>query len=307
LREGRKATLAKEYEEARTAFTRCIDVSKANGRAISERGYAAMLANQLELAEADFDDARRLTTDSKLLAQIWFNIGLVREKHGEIDNALVAFSQSYQLSPSKAAKDHMAAKPVPCKDANGQAAKPGTSFPNWASVYKHLAQLSDKTPNESISDEWAKSELTRLRRFDKSNEQGGAKIVGFGDDCHVDYYATLEAGKEVLVFDKLNEGFCSMGGGWSVLTADAVFNAEHNTVRYALIIEQLTEIFVPCNVGTPKMGNEEASCGFFQAVKLTDPSPSASITYSLGTKLPVSCNVSDGGVSGGEPARQTVP
>jgi hypothetical protein len=113
LAKGRKATTAKDWRTAIAAFDEAVRADPHDARAYAERGYAHLLADDdLDAADKDFDRASELTVDKPLLAQIWFNRGLLDEKRDARDNALVDFRIANELAPSAAAKQKLAGKKV---------------------------------------------------------------------------------------------------------------------------------------------------------------------------------------------------
>ena len=113
MRHGRKATDAKAYAEAIAAFDEAVKARPTDPRALAERGFAKLLAGtDLESASADFDHAADQTRDPKILGMIWFNRGLVDDKLGHPDAALVDYFLANKLSPSKAAAGKLAGKQV---------------------------------------------------------------------------------------------------------------------------------------------------------------------------------------------------
>jgi hypothetical protein len=112
LNKGRKATDAKKYKDAIAAFDEALAIKKGDARAISERGYARLLSGDLDGASRDLDDSATRSKDRKLLSSIWYNRGLVDEKRGKQDSALVAFYMANALRPTDAAAKKIAGKTV---------------------------------------------------------------------------------------------------------------------------------------------------------------------------------------------------
>jgi len=103
LKKGRGETLAKRYDAAIAGFDAALKALPGDARALSERGYAKLLAGKTEDAAKDFHAALAATKEPKLLAQIHYNLGLCAEKLGQTEDAKVAFTRSNALVPSKAA------------------------------------------------------------------------------------------------------------------------------------------------------------------------------------------------------------
>lgn len=100
MRRGRDATAGKSYASAVAAFDDALKHAPKSPQALGERGYAKFLAKDLPAAEQDLEAARDVGPPPRLAAQIWFNLGLVREQRGDADGALSAFATSEQLSHS---------------------------------------------------------------------------------------------------------------------------------------------------------------------------------------------------------------
>ena len=111
MRDGRKATDAKNYAAAIAAFDKALVAKRADSRALAERGYARLLdGKDLVAASRDLDAASGTTKDPKLLSMIWFNRGLVEEARKDEPNALAAFTIANTLHPNDAAKAKLAGK-----------------------------------------------------------------------------------------------------------------------------------------------------------------------------------------------------
>jgi hypothetical protein len=74
-----------------------------DARPLGERGYVKFLSGDPIGAEKDLEAARDLGASPKIMAQIWFNLGLVREQNADSEGARSAFATSQSISPSNAA------------------------------------------------------------------------------------------------------------------------------------------------------------------------------------------------------------
>ena len=114
LKKGREATREKKYDEAVQHLNNALLSDPSMGAiARSELGYAMILASSKPLlAEKILRKALTQTNDPRLLAPIWFNLGLLFEKQSRLDVARECFSRSHAIKPSKAAAEKLApAKP----------------------------------------------------------------------------------------------------------------------------------------------------------------------------------------------------
>ncbi len=114
LKRGRALTVSKKYADAIAAFDEALAALPDDARATSERGYAKFLSGDTRGAEKDFDQAVREAPrdDKKLRAQIYFNLGLVKDKEGDRNEAQTDFRSSYEYNPTAQAKAKMSACPV---------------------------------------------------------------------------------------------------------------------------------------------------------------------------------------------------
>jgi len=99
---GRKLTKAKKYPEAIAAFDDAIAKDRDAARAWSGRGYAKLLAGRLLEASRDFDHAAGLDENPDFQGAVWYNIGQIAEKRGEVQQARAAYTRSLKVRPSKA-------------------------------------------------------------------------------------------------------------------------------------------------------------------------------------------------------------
>ncbi|MDB4995506.1 MAG: hypothetical protein JWM74_2938 [Myxococcaceae bacterium] len=102
MKAGRLATRDKRYDVAKAEFSRAIEAVPKDARARGERGYASLLAGELDEALEDLEAARALGALPEVEAQIWFNLGLVREKKAEPEAARAAFANADAIRPSAA-------------------------------------------------------------------------------------------------------------------------------------------------------------------------------------------------------------
>lgn len=97
LSQGRELTRAGTYEEAVATFDAAIALDPGMGKAWSERGYAKLLAGDLEGAKADLEHGLLLDDGASYQASIYFNLGLVAERGGDPAAAKAAFERSLEL------------------------------------------------------------------------------------------------------------------------------------------------------------------------------------------------------------------
>jgi hypothetical protein len=82
LARGRKATIAKDFSRAEAHFTQSLAALPGDPRALSERGYARLLAERLPEAREDLLAAESAAPHAMLRQQILHNLMLVERKAG---------------------------------------------------------------------------------------------------------------------------------------------------------------------------------------------------------------------------------
>lgn len=163
LGEGRKATVAKDYPKAEIAFTDALKAIPGDAHALSERGYARLLAGKFAYAEDDLHAAENSTHDRKLLGAIYFNYGLVAEKQTLPEIARAAFARSNQVNPTAAAKAKLTGQGAACTAAVTSSVQPFTAATGYLGVYRILRAAAKSAGKELGTDAASEAEAkTRL-------------------------------------------------------------------------------------------------------------------------------------------------
>lgn len=157
LKKGRTETLAKRYDDAIAGFDAALAALPGDARALSERGYARLLAGKFDAARADLREAETRTRDPKLLAQIHFNYGLVAEKLGRAEEAKANFARSNAENPTKAAAAKLAGGAA-CEAVVSLGGSATFLASNWSAAYETLrvaegADATTKLATEAASKE----------------------------------------------------------------------------------------------------------------------------------------------------------
>lgn len=137
MQAGRTQTKVKAYAEAIAAFDRALAKRPQQPRALAERGYAKLLANDLVGARADLEAARERSDDPQRLGPIWFNLGLVEEAAGDVEAARRAFTRSNELRPGKAVQAKLAGATA-CTAELDRTPVAGKQLASWKALHDHL-------------------------------------------------------------------------------------------------------------------------------------------------------------------------
>ena len=111
IQEGRRLTRANDYAAAIAAFDAALAADPTLAAGHSGRGYARLLAGHLDEAKADLEAALVRDDAPKFQAAVYFNLGQVAERRGDLAAARAAYTRSQQLRPTQATKDALAALP----------------------------------------------------------------------------------------------------------------------------------------------------------------------------------------------------
>jgi hypothetical protein len=83
LGRGRKATVARDFAQAEEQFSKCLELVPGDPRALAERGYARLLAEKVDEADADLALAEKEAPSATVLLQILHNRMLIAKKRGD--------------------------------------------------------------------------------------------------------------------------------------------------------------------------------------------------------------------------------
>ena len=100
LAAGRAHAAAKRWPEAALSFEAALAAVPGSARALSELGYAAFFAGDLEKARRTNDLALAAAGEPAQKAQVLFNQGMVEEKQGHAEQARARYRASLALRPN---------------------------------------------------------------------------------------------------------------------------------------------------------------------------------------------------------------
>ena len=141
LGQGRALALRQSFEAATKAFDEAVHLRPLDAQARAERGHAELRAGRLDAALSDLSFARSRQPPAPLLAQIWFNLGLLHEAKHDDERARTAFAWADSIAASPAVEAKLAGR-SPCRVAIVPGS-PLSSAP--ASRRRELCQADDGT------------------------------------------------------------------------------------------------------------------------------------------------------------------
>lgn len=133
LAAGRAQSAKKDTALAIASFTEALEHEPNDPTALGERGFAK-LDSDVPGAIADLHAAVAAGGPPKLMAQIWFNLGLAHERAGDTEEAEEAFIRSNALNPTAAAKSHIKAAHSDCKTSIDRKRIQGVRAASWVAL-----------------------------------------------------------------------------------------------------------------------------------------------------------------------------
>lgn len=158
LSQGRKATVAKDFAAAEAAFTKCLELVPNDARALSERGYARLLTEKLEEANADLSAAEEHAPNIALKLQVLHNRMLVARKLGKEREAAYYAAQKQRLKSARQISDG-----VSCTAVDGESELVPERPANLDEAFKLAAAAHAKLDETDVSGVTGGSDEQRAR------------------------------------------------------------------------------------------------------------------------------------------------
>jgi hypothetical protein len=98
----------KDYAGAVKGFQGALAIAPDDPRALSELGWSALYAKDLDLAEASTKKALERATEAYLKASSHYNLGRIQEERGQRDEAIASYKRSLELKLNPVVKDRLA-------------------------------------------------------------------------------------------------------------------------------------------------------------------------------------------------------
>jgi hypothetical protein len=255
LAAGRKATIDKDYPAAIKGFDEALAAKPDDPRALSERGYAKLLARDFKSARADLDKSARGTTDKKLLASIWFNQGLISESLGENASAQMYFARSNALNPTKAAQAKLEGKSK-CPATLAKDEVKGSFVASWRDAWTAMGVAYAKEFSPDAVEEKPKSddEVKKLVCDGGDCKGAGPWVVSYGGPLSGVRFLAAPAGGGKLAIVPLGTYMYPMCGGdyVSELSSGALTHLKSvETVHIRGWLKEVKGELVPCDENDP--------------------------------------------------------
>ncbi|WP_438023002.1 tetratricopeptide repeat protein [Sorangium sp. So ce233] len=131
LARGRLATRERRYHAAIQAFNDALALDPTDARALAELGFAHLSDGNSHAAEGNFTAALAGAGDPELRSQIWFNLGLLRDKAGDPEAARVAYANAHALRPSAATRGKLAGRSMCAVEVRKAGVEGAVVVPSW--------------------------------------------------------------------------------------------------------------------------------------------------------------------------------
>ncbi|WP_438038217.1 tetratricopeptide repeat protein [Sorangium sp. So ce128] len=209
LARGRLATKKQDFNAAIQAFTEAIAADPSDARALAERGFAHLTAGDSGAADSDFDAALAGAGDPELRSQIWFNLGLLRDRAGDAEAARVAYANAHLLKPSAATRGKLAGRSTCTVEVRKADLEGADLVKGWTELLARIGAAEGAT-GEATSEAAARERLCRPdSRWADSPCAGDAPWV-----FPRDYMMYVHHSNHV-VFPRKPDGFLVVNGGHS--------------------------------------------------------------------------------------------
>ncbi|WP_437605832.1 hypothetical protein WMF20_32855 [Sorangium sp. So ce834] len=210
LARGRLATKARDFGAAIRAFTEALAADPSDARALAERGFAHLGDGDSDAAEADFAAALSGAGDPELRSQIWFNLGLLRDKAGDAEAARVAYANAHALKPSPATRGKLAGRSTCAVEVRKTGLEHAALVTGWIELLDRVGH-DGEAPGEVTTEAAARA---RLCGPDGKSASDGP-CAGDPPWTFPREYATYTYFRNHVVFPRKPGGFVVANGGHS--------------------------------------------------------------------------------------------
>ncbi|WP_433927602.1 tetratricopeptide repeat protein [Sorangium cellulosum] len=158
---GRLATRERGYHAAIQAFNDALAAAPTDARALAERGFAHLGDGDSDAAEGDFTAALAGAGDPELRSQIWFNLGLLRDKAGDPEAARVAYANAHVLRPSPATRGKLAGRSMCAVEIRKAGVEGAVLVPSWIDLLALVGPAEEEPgpPREVTSEAAARARV----------------------------------------------------------------------------------------------------------------------------------------------------
>lgn len=156
LARGRRATRERRYPAAIQAFNDALAVHPTDARALAELGFAHLNDGNNDAAEANFTAALAGAGDPELRAQIWFNLGLLRDRAQDPEAARVAYANAHVLRPSPATRGKLAGRSMCAVEIRKSHIDDAVIVPSWIELLARVGPGAEEAgPAREVTSEAA--------------------------------------------------------------------------------------------------------------------------------------------------------
>ena len=144
LNEGRALVKKGEHAAGIAKYREVLAIDGSDPTALAELGWAAFLANDLELAASATEHALRFSRTAKQRGMLQYNLGRVFEARGDTEGARELYLRSLAARPNETVQARLAAIEAPAKSSMAAPAGPRSlavlakELPSLTAVCDHL-------------------------------------------------------------------------------------------------------------------------------------------------------------------------
>lgn len=213
LARGQRATRERRYPAAIQAFNEALAVHPTDARALAELGFAHLSDGNSHAAEANFTAALAGAGDPELRAQIWFNLGLLRDKADDPEAARVAYANAHVLRPSPATRGKLAGRSMCAVEIRKGHVDDAVIVPSWIELLARVGPNAEEAgPAREVT-----SEAAARARLCGPEGKGASESPCAGDGPWIfpREYGSYTYFHTYVVFPRKPAGFVVADGGHS--------------------------------------------------------------------------------------------
>lgn len=270
LGRGRRLTRAKTWQEAIQSFDEALKIRPHDGTALAERGYAKLLAKDYEGARADLNEAQDRAGAPEIIAQVWYNLGILEKETG---NEVIGddWIERAKVLRAHARADKSPSASTRCPLQIDRPKTQGKVIAGWNALRKALDDdyqkrfsepLTWKSPSNA-SDEAIRQELTGATE-DRKNVWL-LRVSGESGNMTWHVVGALPDGKLVFFGGIANsyQGRCSMGTQSAELSMEGVPHVmlEDVASEYGMLCETQSGEYKACK-GEEGENPVQSFCGY---------------------------------------------
>jgi tetratricopeptide (TPR) repeat protein len=199
LEQGRKLTKAGDHEGGIKHYHEALAIEPSNAAALAELGWAALLANQLDLAQGATSQALTFSRKPEQQGMILYNLGRVAEARGLNDEAITQYRESLERRPNATVQTRLDGLL-----ATTTVAPVREGLPQLASAVADLGAACKLLADQKCVDLYTMNDNACTCTAPKDEGGGWALLeLGEADSQNLQWYPAVKTSTGWIVFDTI--------------------------------------------------------------------------------------------------------